>query len=71
MRKVEYSEWRKLPGDTHHTKVLAGFGDFHQFGCNYEEFENGAGNFTTAIIELPDGTMVNQPVEMVKFLDKG
>ncbi|QFY42951.1 hypothetical protein F6R98_10280 [Candidatus Methylospira mobilis] len=43
---------------------------FHQFGTNYEEFEGGAGNFTTAIIERQDGTIGNIPVEHIRFFDK-
>lgn len=42
---------------------------FHQFGCNYEEFDGGPGNFTTAVIEWPDGTVGNVPVEHIRFLD--
>jgi hypothetical protein len=41
---------------------------FHQFGCDYEEFESGPGNFSTAIIELPDGTVKNIPIEWIKFI---
>jgi len=44
---------------------------FHQFGCDYEEFESGPGNFSTAILELPDGTLVNVHVERVLFTDTG
>ena len=35
---------------------------------HYEEFENGTGNYTTAIIELEDGTIKNTPVGNVKFI---
>lgn len=42
---------------------------FHQFGCDYAEFENGPGNFTTAVIEWPDGSVENVCVEHVRFLD--
>ena len=42
---------------------------FHQFGCNFEQFESGAGNFSTAIVEWPDGRVENIPVENVRFLD--
>ncbi len=42
---------------------------FHQFGCNFEQFETGAGNFSTAIIEWPDGRVENVEVEHVRFLD--
>ena len=41
---------------------------FHCFGVNYEEFENGPGNFSSAIVEWPDGTVSNIPVEQVRFL---
>lgn len=44
-------------------------GYFHQWGINYEEFETGPGNFTTAIIETFDGSVVSCPAETVQFLD--
>ena len=45
-------------------------GRFHGFGIDYEEFESGPGMFTTAVVELPDGTVKNVYVECIKFLDK-
>ena len=45
-------------------------GEFHQWGQDYEEFETGPGNFSTAIVELPDGTVQNVPVEMIAFVDQ-
>lgn len=45
------------------------FGYFHQWGVNYEEFETGPGNFTTAIIETFGGAVVSCPAETVEFLD--
>jgi len=42
---------------------------FHQFGCNFEEFESGAGNFSTAIVEWPDGRVENVPAQNIRFLD--
>lgn len=44
-------------------------GVFHQFGASYKEFENGAGNYSTAIVELPDGKIVEAIVSSIKFLD--
>ncbi|MCK5603542.1 hypothetical protein KAR91_16780 [Candidatus Pacearchaeota archaeon] len=41
---------------------------FHGWGVNYEEFETGAGNFSTAIIELEDGTVKNIPAVQVRFI---
>ena len=41
---------------------------FHQFGVGYEEFESGPGNFTTAIVEWPDGRVESVPLEHVRFV---
>ena len=41
---------------------------FHQFGVGYEEFEAGPGNFTTAVVEWPDGRVESVPVEHVRFV---
>jgi hypothetical protein len=70
-------EMRKVMVSEHKTQVSSGIwyleekGEamFHQFGVNYEEFEACAGNYTTAIVEWPDGTISNVPVEHVRFLD--
>ena len=45
-------------------------GRFHMWGSNYEEFETGPGNFTTAIIELDDGRVASCPAETVQFYDR-
>ena len=49
--------------------VEDGQGLFVQYGCDYEEFESGPGNYSTAIVEMPDGTVKNIPVGKLKFLD--
>ena len=41
---------------------------FHQFGVGYEGFEAGPGNFTTAIVEWPDGRVESVPAEHVRFV---
>lgn len=69
MRKVMVSERRQQPDRTWKLEEK-GEALFHQFGCSYEEFETGAGNYTTAVIEWPDGTVGNVPVEHVRFLDQ-
>ena len=54
--------------DKHKVRMeLRGEAIFHQFGVDYEEFETGPGNYSTAIIELPDGTVKNIPVENIAF----
>ena len=69
-RKVIYHEWDR-PIDSHnrYSRVPKGEAIFHQFGVNYEEFETGPGNYTSAVIELPDGTIKNVPVEMITFIN--
>lgn len=45
-------------------------GYFHQWGMNFEEFENGPGNYSVAIVELPDGRIVMPTANDIEFLDK-
>lgn len=40
---------------------------FHQFGVAYEEFETGVGNYTTAVIELADGSVREVLPAEIKF----
>ena len=47
---------------------LQGEATFHQFGVGYVEFEAGPGNFTTAIVEWPDGRVESVPVDLVRFV---
>jgi len=69
MRKVIVLKWERKEGQSHHEKVESGTGLFHGWGVDYEEFESGAGNYSTAIIERVGGTIENVPVEMVKFVE--
>lgn len=49
MRKVEISE-RKYSKELNKTiKVEKGIGEFHEWGCVFEEFNEGVGNYTVAI----------------------
>jgi len=66
-RKVVVYEWQKAKEASHYEKVSVGHGIFHQFGCDYEEHECGPGNYSTAIVEMPDGSVKNVPVEMIVF----
>jgi len=69
MRKVIVHKMERLPGHSFYSKIVVGEGKFHQFGIDFEEFEGGAGSFSSAIVEMPDGTVVNVPVDMIKFVD--
>ena len=44
-------------------------GKFHGWGSDYEEFESGPGNYTVAIVELPDGKVETVPPYLIRFLD--
>lgn len=68
MRKVMVSESKRQPNGKWDLEEK-GEALFHQFGVDYEEFESGAGNFTTAVIEWPNGKVQNVPVHLVRFLD--
>lgn len=69
MRKVTIFKWEKAKNQLFSEKVSLGAGVFHGWGSDYEEFETGAGNYSTAIIEMEDGTIQNPHVEMIKFED--
>ena len=47
------------------------YGLFHEWGLDYDEFDNGAAGFTVAIIELADGEVVIATPQNVKFLPEG
>ena len=65
MRKVEvYSRLHEHPW----AMKKEGEGVFHQFGVDYEELEGGPGNYSTAIVEMQDGTVKNIPVGLIKFI---
>ncbi|MCK5612785.1 hypothetical protein KAR91_63520 [Candidatus Pacearchaeota archaeon] len=70
MRKIVYSEHVRIEGKPGFKLVEKGEALFHQWGSNYEEFENGTGNFSTAIIELEDGTVKNIPAEQIRFISE-
>lgn len=47
-----------------------GLGYFHEWGMNYEEFVgSGPGNYSVAIVELPDGRIGMPTADDIAFLD--
>lgn len=58
---------RKLRGGHQYDKAIIGIGEFHRWGIDYEELESGPAHFSTAIIEMPDGSVKNVPVELIVF----
>lgn len=67
MRKCEF-EIYELDGSAMIWKKYQGM--FHQWAPQCEEFTEGPGNFTVALIELDDGTIKEAGPDKVKFLDK-
>jgi len=70
-RPVMVFEYFRPEGSTVLEKREIGAGNFHQFGVDHEDYQDGPGNFSTAIVEMPDGTIKNVPVEMIRFDDDG
>jgi len=74
MRRVVYSEYEQkyedngMDGNKVWELVEQGEALFLGFGVDYEEFDGGPGNYSTAIIELEDGTIKNVPVQNVRFI---
>ena len=55
--------------DDPYTKELVGAGLFHQFGLDSEEVEYGVSTYSTAVVEMPDGSVSNVAVELIRFDD--
>lgn len=79
MRKVLYNQWipakydnaegsKKLVQNTQCWETdFKNEGVFHQWGYAYEEFDNGPGNYTVAIVELPNGEIKEILPSNIKF----
>lgn len=74
IRTVKYYEYIVEEGGTMAKKVEAGVGKFHQWGNQYDILKDDIKDdlvvqYTSAIIELPDGTIENIAAELIKFID--
>lgn len=69
MRRVRVYRWEQKENKTAFEKVEIAIGYFHEFGVDYEELEFGVGNYSTALVEMPDKKIVNVPVELITFID--
>lgn len=52
-----------------YVKTERGAARFHQWGLSYEYVEGVPAQYTTAIIELPDGSIENVPAENIRFVE--
>ena len=79
-RKILFKKWVPIrwADDAAH-KRIAGTGCweeeytqaglFHEWGSDYETLEDGVGNYTIAIIELPNGEIVEILPSNIKFVE--
>lgn len=82
MRKVLFKKWipreeiqeasfkRTREGTNCWEKDFINEGLFHQWASSYQEFENGAGNFTIALVELPNGEIEEVLPSNLKFVSE-
>ena len=82
MRKVKFNKWIpfeyiQLEGGSKTSVKGTGCwethfpneGVFHKWGNAYEEFESGAGNYSIAIVEMPDGKIESVLPSNLIFVD--
>lgn len=70
MRKVECKIITyEYNGDVRNKRETLVNGVFHQWGADYEEYENGPGNYSVGIVELEDGSVQRFIPENIKFIE--
>jgi hypothetical protein len=67
MRRVKVFKWDKNP-EGKMVLVEDGEANFHQWGYDFEEFEEGPGTYSTAIIGRDNGKVENIPACMIQFI---
>lgn len=84
MRKVSFKEWiptewitkensnisTQVKGTGCWSNEYTGTGLFHQWANACEEYSNGAGNYTVALVELEDGIIKEVLPSNIKFEEK-
>ena len=66
--KVQVFEWQWVAGLNKNVKKESYQAYFLGFGIDYEELREGVGQYTTAILELEDGSVTMVPIPMIKFI---
>ena len=69
----EYTEWIEcsrtlIPNTGCWESDYFNDGLFHQWANSYEEFKSGPGNYTIALVEIEDGTIVEVLPCNIKFI---
>lgn len=69
-RKVMVSKrtWPRGSGYPFISEVI-GTGIFHGWGHAYEEFESGPGNYTIALVEMSDGSVLTPNPHEIMFVN--
>ena len=60
---------RNKDGDEY-VQVEAGEGIFAQYGTDFEEHSGDLCSVSSAIVEMPDGSVRNMPLHMIRFLEE-
>lgn len=68
-RPVTVFEMINITGTSKWERVEKCRGTFHEWGCGYEEFETGPGNYSVGIVELEDGTIITPASDFLQFED--
>ena len=69
MRKVKVFKWEKEKEKPHYNRVYDFEGLFHEWGVDFQGFQDNAGNFSTAIVEKSDGSIVSIEATMIQFIN--
>ena len=70
-RKVLIYKWKPRALSTDKPEMIrAGEAKFLQFGIDYEELSCGAGSYTAAIIEHPNGRVESLPLCLIRFVNE-
>lgn len=72
MKKVIYSEWERVEsedGRLLHELQEKGEAEFLEFGLDFDEFDNGVGTYSVALLKLDDGSVKSVPAGQVRFID--
>lgn len=69
MRKVKFPRLVINPQTGRYVEDGELFGMFHCWGSAFEEFEAGPGNYTVAIVEMPDGKIETIVAHRITFVE--